>query len=165
MDFEEIYHLYFKDVFIYIKSLCKDQNIAEEITQEAFFKVLKSIDSFDGSKDIRAWLFTIAKNTYFTYYKKSKREISDDSLDFISDTGVTILDHLTNKEDTFSIHEFLHTMREPYKEVFSLRVFGELSFEKVGNIFGKSSGWARVTYYRARKEIMEHMEEIGNERK
>lgn len=165
MDFEEIYHLYFKEVFLYIKSLCKDQSLAEEMTQEAFFKALKSIDRFDGSKDIRAWLFTIAKNTYFTHYKKSKRETNDDSLDFVASTGVTILDHLTNKEDAFSIHEFLHTMREPYKEVFSLRVFGELSFERIGKIFGKSSGWARVTYHRARKEIMEYMEGIDNERK
>lgn len=164
MDFEEIYHLYFNDVFLYIKSLCRDQNIAEEMTQEAFFKALKSIDSFDGSKDIRAWIFTIAKNTYFSHYKKSKREINDNSLEFISNKGVTILDHLTNEEDAFSIHEFLHTMREPYKEVFSLRVFGELPFEKIGNIFGKSSGWARVTYYRARKEIIEYMEGIDNER-
>lgn len=164
MDFKEIYNLYFKDVFLYIKSLCKDQNIAEEMTQEAFFKALKSIDSFDGSKDIRAWLFTIAKNTYFSYYKRAKKEISDESLNSISDTRVTILDNLTNEEDAFRIHEFLHTMREPYKEVFSLRVFGELPFEKIGKIFGKSSGWARVTYHRARKEIIEYMEGMDNER-
>ncbi|ATP40027.1 hypothetical protein CSE16_08185 [Solibacillus sp. R5-41] len=56
MDFEEIYQAYFHDVYIYMKSLSIDENIAEEITQETFFKALKSIHRFDGKKDIRAWL-------------------------------------------------------------------------------------------------------------
>ncbi len=164
MDFEDIYYLYFREVFLYIRSLSGDENIAEEVTQEAFFKALKSIDSFDGSKDIRAWLFTIAKNTYFSYYKKNKRNIVYDSLDYIPDTGVTITEHLSNKEDAFIIHQFLLPMEEPYKEVFSLRVFGELPFEKIGKLFGKSAGWARVTYHRARMKVIEYMEGMNNER-
>ncbi|MFU0799948.1 MAG: RNA polymerase sigma factor [Xylanivirga thermophila] len=164
MDFEEIYYLYFREVFLYIRSLSGVEAIAEEIAQEAFFKALKSINSFDGSKDIRAWLFTIAKNTYFSYYKKNKRNIGYDSLDDTSDTGVTITEHLVNEEDAFIIHQFIHTMEQPYKEVFSLRVFGELPFEKIGKLFGKSSGWARVTYHRARKQVIEYMEGMNNER-
>lgn len=70
MDFEEIYQAYFKEIYLFIKSLSHDEGIAEEITQEAFFKALRAIEKFDGSKDIRAWLFTIAKNTYFSHYKK-----------------------------------------------------------------------------------------------
>lgn len=52
------------------------------------------------------------------------------------------------------IHRFLHAMDEPYKKVFSLRVFGELPFEKIGLLFGKSSGWARVTFHRAKKQSL-----------
>ncbi len=63
MYFEEIYYLYFREVFLYIRSLAGDENIAEEVAQQTFFKALKSINSFDGTKDIRAWLFTIAKKT------------------------------------------------------------------------------------------------------
>ena len=164
MDFEEVYDMYFKEIFLYIKALSKDENVAEEISQEAFFKALKSLETFDGSKDIRAWLFTIARNTYFSHYKKAKREVGDDAIDFIPQAGVTIIESMENEEDAFNIHKFLHTMREPYKEVFSLRVFGELPFEKIGEIFGKSSGWARVTYHRARKEIIYYMEGLDNER-
>ena len=54
-------------------------------------------------------------------------------------------------------------MDEPYKEVFSLRVFGELPFEKIGTIFGKSSGWVRVTFYRAKKQIVDYMEVTEHE--
>lgn len=101
---------------------------------------------------------------YFSYQKKSKNKIGNDSLDDIFDTGVIISEHLVNEEDAFIIHQFLHTMEEPYKEVFSLRVFGELTFEKIGKLFGKSSGWARVTYHRARKQVIEYMEGMNNER-
>ncbi|QSB09561.1 RNA polymerase sigma factor [Lysinibacillus fusiformis] len=161
MDFEEIYQAYFKEIYLFIKSLSHDEGIAEEITQEAFFKALRAIEKFDGSKDIRAWLFTIAKNTYFSHYKKNKRQID---LDVVEESGVQIVNHLMNEEDAFAVHQFLHSMKEPYKEVFSLRTFGELPFEKIGLLFGKSAGWARVTYYRARKQITEYMEEKNYER-
>ena len=163
MDFEEIYHEYFKEVYLFIKSLSHDESIAEEITQEAFFKALKAIERFDGSKDIRAWLFTIAKNTYFSHYKRKKRQIDLDVLEE-SNMEVQIVKHLMNEEDAFTVHQFLHLMNEPYKEVFSLRTFGELPFEKIGLLFGKSAGWARVTFYRARKQIIDYMEAMNFER-
>ena len=68
-----------------------------------------------------------------------------------------------DEERALEIHRFLHAMEEPYKEVFSLRTFGELSFEKIGQLFGKSDGWARVTYYRAKRKIVEYMEAIQDE--
>ena len=158
MDFEQIYQAYFKDVFLYLRSLSANEYIAEEMTQETFVKALKAIDTFDGSKDIRAWLFTIAKNTYFTF-RKRRRIYADEVLpEDIADTRSDFAEQLSDEESALLIHRFLHGMEEPYKEVFSLRVFGELPFEKIGLLFGKSSGWARVTFYRAKKQIMEYME-------
>jgi len=81
-----------------------------------------------------------------------------------SASEVQIVNHLMNEEDAFAVHQFLHSMNEPYKEVFSLRTFGELPFEKIGRLFGKSAGWARVTFYRARKQIIEYMEAKNYER-
>jgi RNA polymerase sigma factor (sigma-70 family) len=155
MDFEEIYQAYFQDVYFYMRSLATDENIAEEITQETFFKALKSMHQFDGKKDVRAWLFTIAKNSYFTHYKKQQRQVNQVE---VSVLDVQIVEYLMNEEQAFAIHHYLHTMEEPYKEVFSLRTFGELTFEKIGQLFGKSDGWARVTFYRAKKKILAYME-------
>jgi RNA polymerase sigma-70 factor (ECF subfamily) len=163
MNFEEIYREYYQDVYLYIRSITRDENIAEEITQEAFFKALKSIESFNGNKDIRAWLFTIARNTYFSYYKKKKWHVDSEVTDE-SSTGVTVLDYLMSEEEAFIVHQFLHNMEEPYKEVFSLRTFGELPFDKIGKLFGKSAGWARVTFYRAKNKIRAYMEANQNER-
>ena len=160
MDFEEIYTMYFKDVYLYLRSLSVNEDTAEELTQEVFSKALKGIDTFDGSKDIRAWLFTIAKNAFFTHCKKQKRFADMEMAENVPDRRVQFTEQLEDEEQAFRIHQFLHLMKEPYKEVFSLRVFGELSFEKIALLFGKSSGWARVTYHRARKQIMEYMEEL-----
>lgn len=153
-DFEEIYNLYFKDVYKYAMSLCKNEAIAEEITQETFFKALKNIDSFDGKCKLYVWLFEIAKNTYFTLCKKEKRRealknnlVSEDNL----------FENLLDKETANEIHKILHNLPEPYKEVFSLRAFGELSFSQIGELFSKTESWARVTYYRAKLKIKEEL--------
>lgn len=164
MDFKEIYELYFKDVYRFLLGLSRDEPLAEELTQETFFKALKAVDRFDGSKDVRAWLFTIARNTYYSYCRAHKITFSVEELAQDIPSSVCIEDDLTDKESAFAIHQYLHTMAEPYKEVFTLRVFGELPYEKIGQLFGKSAGWARVTFYRAKRQISEHMEAIDDER-
>ena len=78
MDFEGIYQSYCKDVFRYLRSLSAGEDLAEEITQETFAKALKAIDQFQGDKDIRAWLFTIAKHTYYTHCKREKRTTGEE---------------------------------------------------------------------------------------
>ena len=161
MDFERIYRMYFKDVFLYLRALSADT--AEEITQETFVKALRSIDAFDGSKDIRAWLFTIARNTYYTHCRRQSRYADEELSENEPDIQPDFTERFADEESAFQIHRFLHGMDEPYKEVFSLRVFGELPFEKIGAIFGKSSGWARITFYRAKKQIIEYMEVTEHE--
>ena len=180
MDIESVYKQYFKDVFLYLRSLSADAGTAEELAQETFMKALKSLDSFDGSRDIRAWLFAIARNTYYTFCRRERlyadpgqaerdadgeggygmADLSGNGMDLHRD----VIEQLADGERSFLIHQFLHDMREPYKEVFSLRVFGELPFERIGQLFGKSSGWARVSYYRAKQMIREYMEAIEYEK-
>ena len=60
--------------------------------------------------------------------------------------------------EVLALHRILHTLPEPYKEVFGLRVFGELPFRAIGQVFGKTEGWARVTYYRAKSRILRQWE-------
>ena len=163
MLFDEIYQRYFRDVYRFARGLTQDEALAEEITQETFFKALKSLDRFDGSKDVRAWLFTIARNAWYSYCRVHKRTISQEDLPQELPFGVSIEERMEDKETAFAIHQYLHDMAEPYKEVFTLRVFGELPYEKIGRLFGKSAGWARVTFYRARLQIAAHMEAINGE--
>lgn len=162
MDFETIYALYFKDVYLFLRSLSANEHIAEEITQETFTRALKAIDSFDGKKDIRAWLFTIARNTYYTYCKRNKIYVNEEIITFQTDSQVEFSERMVNEEYAFLVHRFLHEMEDPYKEVFTLRVFGELSFEKIAALFGRTPNWARVTFYRAKRKIIDYMEGMNH---
>lgn len=154
-DFENIYSEYYDTVFQYVLSLCKEEVWAEEITQEAFFKALKGIDTFRGNCKLSVWLCQIAKNTFYTEAKKKQRQV-DYPLE-----AIPIEDNyeqkIFDKETAFEIHEVLHQLSEPYKEVFWMRTFGELSFAEIGKLFGKTESWARVTYHRAKLRIKEDM--------
>lgn len=154
-EFEEVYKQYFEDVYKYALALTHDKQIAEEITQETFFKALNAIDKFDGRCTLYVWLCQIAKNTYFT---NRKRAIKRSELEETAQSDDSIEDRMLRKETLFEIHKVLHTLDEPYKEVFSLRAFGELSFRQIGELFGKTESWARVTYHRAKIKVKEELQ-------
>ena len=161
MNIEELYRTYFDIVYRYICSISQDGPLAEEVTQETFFKALKKIDQFRGDCDVRVWLCQIAKNTLYDHLKKQKKQLSgDEQLEKTeSDGGELLEEKLAQRSQAMEIHKVLHRLSEPYKEVFSLRTFGELTFREIGMLFGESENWARVTYYRARVKIREELEQ------
>ena len=128
-----------------------------EITQETFLKAMNNIEKFDGRKDIRAWLFVIAKNTYFRYCRRNKiyvgEEFSEIMQDSMQDTSPAVLDQIVQDETVRNLKRYAELIPEPYREVFHLRIYGELSFEQIGKCYQKSAGWARVTCHRARQMI------------
>lgn len=155
-DFDKIYSDYFSEVYKFVLSLCHDPTVAEEITQEAFFKALKNIDSFKGDCKLSTWLCKIAKNTFYSYTKKHGRQADHAPDIMISDENIE--ERFADKETAYAIHKVLHKLNEPYKEVFWLRTFGELSFSQIGALFSKTESWARVTYYRAKILIKEEIQ-------
>lgn len=155
MDFEQIYSEHFKTVYLYILSLCKNKDVAAELTQDTFFKALKSIKKFRGDCDINVWLCQIAKNTCYTYFKKTKKTISTETQTVKSD--FVFEEVIEDKFQAKDLHAILHNLGEPYKEVFSLRVFAELSFKSIAEIFGKTDNWACVTFHRAKAMILKEM--------
>lgn len=160
MDMDALYRLYFRDVCLFLQGLTHSEPLAEELTQETFFKALGHLDSFDGRQDIRAWLFAIARNCYYSHCRKQSRSTSLEALPAEPASAQPDLEELLIDEDAaFTIHQCLHQLEEPYKEVFSLRVFGELSFEKIGSIFGHTANWACVTYYRAKTKLRALLDE------
>ena len=156
-DFKEVYDLYFRDVYRYALSLCRDASVAEEITQETFYKALSCLDKFDGKCKVSVWLCQIARNTYISMCRKEKfLERGEDASVLVSKNDME--EHFADKEAVFTIHRVLHSLDEPYKEVFSLRTFGELSFKQIALLFGKTESWARVTYHRAKLKIKEELQ-------
>lgn len=151
---EQLFQTYYMQVYSFVMTLSRNRDVSEEITQKTFFKAMTTPKKHQGNSSELTWLCAIAKNLYIDDLRRHKNfcEIEGDG---VSDLDVET--SLVNEDSAFLIHQVLHDLEEPYKEVFQLRVFGELSFQKIGTLFKKTENWARVTYHRARLKIQERM--------
>lgn len=138
-------------------TIIKNQSLAEEITQNTFFKAMTAKRSFEQKSSELTWLCSISRRLAMDEFRKNQR-VTGLNEAAISDDRSSPEERMEDQETALRIHLILHDLKEPYKEVFQLRVFGELPFSQIGYIFGKTENWARVTYYRARLKIQERME-------
>ena len=155
-DFEEVYAVYFDDVYRYLLSLSGSESVAEELTSETFFRAMDALGRFRGECSVRVWLCQIAKNLYYSHLRREKRLVP------LEDCRIAEECHeesLEDRSEAERIQTLLHALREPYKEVFMWRVYGEKSFRDIGALFGKTENWACVTYHRARRMIREGLED------
>lgn len=154
---EKLYDACYMKVYSYVMTLVRDRGAAGEITQAAFYKAITAKQTFRGEAECYSYLCAIAKNIFIDEQRRlSKFEGEPD--EGIADGGTDIEQSITDSDTSFRIHMMLHSMEEPYREVFELRVFGELSFRQIGTIFQKTETWARVTYHRARLMLKERMD-------
>lgn len=156
-DFEKLYNTYYMQVYSFVMTLAKSQDVSEEITQKTFFKAMTTSQKYQGNSSEFTWLCAIAKNLFIDEIRTHQR-IDKFNVDEISDENIE--NAFVDEDSAFAIHQALHELEEPYKEVFQLRVFGELPFQKIGKLFNKTENWARVTYHRARLKIQERMERL-----
>ena len=154
---ERIYNAYYMRVFSYVMTLAGDRHLAEEITQDTFFRAFSSTAEFRNESDEVTWLCSIAKNRFMDEMRKQGR--LEPIPDGLPAGGKSVEQQAADRDSSFRIHVALHALEEPYREVFELRIFGELSFREIGTIFGKTENWARVTYHRARLKLQERMDE------
>lgn len=155
-DFESLYRRYLRDVYHYLYGLCRDPDASEELTQITFSIAFEKLGAFRGDSSLSTWLYGIARLEYKNWCRKKQKNPKELKEDMVS-SEVQPVDMLIQKENTDRVHEILHQLPEPYKEVFMLRVLGEMPYRNISKLFGKSEAWGRVTYYRARKMIMEQM--------
>jgi len=151
---EDLLQVYYLDVYRYLRALTLNESLAEELTQETFYKALKSLGTFRGESEVRVWLCAIAKNLYRDRLRRKGREEPMPEEEPASDSK-PLAEMLADKDEAARLHRILHGLREPYKEIFTLRVFGELSFADIAALFGKNDHWACVTYHRAKAMIRE----------
>ena len=152
---EKLYEAYYMRVFSYAMTLAGDRALAEEITQETFFRAFSRQSEFRGEANEATWLCAIAKNCFLDEKRRAGRH--EPIPEELPDWGKGVEQSAVDRDSSFRIHVALHALEEPYREIFELRIFGELSFREIGVIFGKTENWARVTYHRARLRLQERM--------
>lgn len=156
LDFEKIFRENQGFIYRYLLKMCSNTSLAEELTQETFFRAYMNLTGLRKEEKVTVWLCQIAKNTYFAWYNQQKKLQPLEEAE-ISDTTPDLADIFTQRELSSAAYTCLHKMDEPYKEVFMLCVFGGLSLKEISSLFGKSESWARVTFYRAKQKMMEGM--------
>ena len=135
--------------------------MAEELTQETFYQAVKNIDRFDGRSSVNTWLCSIARHLYIDTLRKRKPV---DPLPEEVPSPDDFAENLVHKDQAMIAHRYLHSLEEPYREVFTLRTFCNLSHPQIAELFKKSEAWSRVTYYRARCMLQEAMKENQHEK-
>lgn len=144
-----------KLLYSYLYTLCHHESLAEELTQETFYKACLSIDRYDESCKFSTWLCQIGKHTYYQYLEKNKHLSPTDITEDSSVTYISAEREALSRIELLDTLRNLHTLPEAMKEVVYLKSMGDLSFREIGIIMGKSENWARVTYFRAKTKLLE----------
>ena len=152
----KLYEAHYMRVFSYAMTLSGDREPGGGDHPGNFLPGFPKGREFRKESDEVTWLCAIAKNCF--YDEKRRQSKTGPIPEEVPDTGKEIEQAAADRDSSFRIHVALHALEEPYREIFELRVFGELSFREIGTIFGKTENWARVTYHRARLKLQERME-------
>ena len=151
--FEQIYRAYFTQVYRYILRLSGDEQTAQDVTAETFFKALTRLDSCRSASGMGTWLCAIAKNTYFSQLRRERRMIPTDPL-----PDAAVPDGLQQRLEAAQAREAVDGLPPDMRDVFLMRVDGGMAFRDIGRLLGRSENWACVTYHRARERLQRELE-------
>ena len=165
MDFNDIYKEHAEMVYRFLLRMCNDEHLAEDLMQDTFLKAIENIGTFDMRCKLSTWLCQIAKNTYFDYLRKKKNQTDVEFCEeSIRDVEMSPEEKLMSAEMAGEIHRKIHKLDDTYKEVFLLRFYANLSYKEIGDVFGKSEVWGRVTYLRGKDMLLHMLNGTGKER-
>jgi RNA polymerase sigma-70 factor (ECF subfamily) len=145
----DIYQKHAQTVYRFLLSLTHDPDLSEELTEDTFLQAIKSIKRYDGSCKISVWLCQIAKHLWYKELERRRKlGIQDELSDNLSTPEKDIFHH-----ERSELYAAIHKLSEEQREVVLLRLTGEFGFTEIGEIIGKSEGYARTTFYRAKENL------------
>ncbi|WP_455530171.1 RNA polymerase sigma factor [Ruminococcus sp.] len=153
-DMEQYYRENGRKVFLYLMTICGNADTAEELTQETFYRALRSLKKYKGDSSVYTWLCSIARNAWLEELRRRSKHKTEEISELIEDTSPRPDEEAESEDSRIRLLKRIHSLPETEKEIILLRASQELSFREIGEIFGKSENWARVTYYRAKQKLM-----------
>lgn len=170
---EELYHRYYRELYIFVFSLCKSETVTDDILQDTFLKALLSLK--DSHTNMRAWLYMVARNLYYNYYNKQKNLLSvvtedlnqSESLTFGAKSNVLmqndVLEEVLKKEERKKLWEAVNRLKGQKKEVIMLQYFGDFSVKEIAAMLKLTEGNVKVLSYRAKKELKVYLKKAEEE--
>lgn len=157
-DFEKLYKEYYPRVYAFLYKLCHDSDMTEEMVQDTFYELYKSLHKYNGSCKMFTFLASIAKNVYYKYIRKKKLEYIDIELvKELQDTDDTPEEACLRSLRSKEIRSVIEKLPKNYRDVVILRVYADLTFPDVANVLGISTSSAKVIFHRAKKIISEEL--------
>ena len=158
---EELFKLYYRDIWRYLYSLSCDASLSEDLASEVFLEAVKSVATFRGRSDIKTWLFSIARHRWCAYLRKQGRtpemvELSE----FLPNPGKDPETRMLEKEAAHRVRSLLAMESERTRVVMEMRLEG-YSFYEIGKKLGISENSARVIDFRAKDKIRKKLAEEG----
>ena len=152
---EKIYKENFETVNKYLFCLTKNWDLAEELTEETFYRAVKKIGKFKGESKISTWLCQIAKNLYYDVLRKNKKIVNTEYNLLELEAEESTEEKVILNDEKITLYKNLQKLDEKTREVIYLKITGELSFKEIGEILNKTENWARVTFYRGKQKLKE----------
>lgn len=159
---EKIVETYIKPIHRFVLMYVKNNDYAEEIVQEIFIKVWKNLHKFDKTKPIKPWLFRIAKNCIFDWFRKKKNDPilyssffdsydkdSDEHLDNIEKETEEYSDESFDKDRLSLAQEILSKLSPKDREIIHLYFFENLNFREISEILEQSINTVKSRHRRA----------------
>jgi RNA polymerase sigma-70 factor (ECF subfamily) len=138
--FWTIYDKYIDKVYDFIYFKTYDKFIAEDLTSDTFFKVLKWLKNFNTKKDntnLKAWILKIAYNNVIDYYRTKKEEIwLDDIIEKWFENN--IWEEIDNKTKLKEVLEYLNWLEQLHREILVMRIWDNLSYDEISKITWKT---------------------------
>lgn len=155
----KIYAMYHRELYLYIYSLCRNREIAEDLLQETFLKAILSLPSYHSN--VRAWLYMVARNLYFNLLKREKNKVGLEEVTDLPAGDADMAESLIANDRKRSLYEALQTLPRAKREVVVLQYFGGFSQKEIAVLLHLTPENVRVLSYRAKKEIKRYMEAKG----
>lgn len=160
MQFENVLREYSGPVYSFCARLIGNEEDAKDLTQDIFVKIWKNLEKYDEGKSLKAWIFTIARNTCYDWLRKKRNltfsQMNNEEVDFdetIVDESPIQDELYIEKENVGNIEKALKVLSEDQVEVVTLHYSEELSFEEISEILGKSINTVKSQNRRALEKM------------
>ncbi len=157
----QVYESHSEEILIYLYSLCGNKSLAEDLMQETFVKALLSLP--DGHGNIRAWLYKVARNLYFNYYRKEPEKVGLEAIEGAADGEAGPEEAMLQKLKNKRLYEAVLRLEKQRREVIMLQYFSGFPQAQIASMLGITQANVRVISHRAKKELKKYMEESENE--
>ena len=160
---EDLYNLTERTLYAYVLSIVKNHDETLELMQETYIKIMSSAHLYKPMGKPLAWMFTIAKNLYFSKIRKKNREVNMDSIDIEDDMRFS---YVTDSDDKMVLETALSILTEEERQIVLLHAVSGMKHREIAESIGLKLSTTLSKYHRALKKIRENLTEgsEGHER-